>query len=134
MAREWKKEYNIGVSIIDSQHQEMFAVMNELDDAISSKKSKMELDGILSSLIDWTKNHFDFEERIFNKLGFTEAKEHERHHKAFKQRLEDLRKKIEQEHEHLQKHLADYLEDWLTNHVYKQDRKFVSLFHKNGIK
>lgn len=132
MGKAWKKEYNVGVELVDNQHQEMFKIMNELDDAISAKRPKEELNMIINSLIDWSKNHFKFEEDIFKKLKFEHKEEHEKHHSDFKKKLEDLRNKIKQKHDDIQEHLAKYLRDWLTDHIH-QDRKFVELFNKNGI-
>ena len=37
---EWSKDYEVGVPLIDRQHQSLFAQMNELNAAITGKRSK----------------------------------------------------------------------------------------------
>ncbi len=50
----WKKEYNNGIPLIDTQHKQLFRFSEELQTAISSGLKPATLN---NELVDWISNH-----------------------------------------------------------------------------
>jgi len=132
MEKEWKDEYNLGIKVIDEQHREIFESIGELDSAAESKVEKGIVDGILTSILEVSRKHFECEEGYFKKFGYAKAEEHAKLHDMFESRIEKLREKYEHG-ENFSEHLAEFLEEWLVHHIHENDKDFVGLFKENGL-
>ena len=60
----WTDELSVSVKDLDSQHQKLFDLVNELHEAMRSGKGKEAVGSILNRLADYTKTHLFYEERL----------------------------------------------------------------------
>ena len=127
----WKEEYNIGIKEIDSQHQDIFNILAELNDAIAENKEKEIIDGILESLLEYSESHFDYEESLLEEKNYPKLEHHKKMHEAFEQRINRLIDAFEHG-KNLQEHLAEFLEHWLIKHIDSEDKKFVLFLKERG--
>ena len=132
MEKEWKEEYNLGIKIIDEQHREIFESICELDSAAEVRAEKEAIDGILTSILEVSRKHFECEEGYFKEFGYGKAEEHAKLHDMFENRIEKLREKYEHG-QNFSEHLAEFFEEWLVHHIHDNDRDFVELFHEKGL-
>lgn len=129
---KWRDEYCIGVGVIDDQHKHFIGILKKLyvalvaDDEDSYPK-------ILKDLKAYTDLHFKTEEKYFEKFNYSDAKKHKVAHN-------EIRKKVASFTDKDGNLLGDgfellaLLENWLVNHLETMDKKFASLFSRNGIK
>ena len=75
----WLDAYDSGNSLIDSQHRQMFAIVNALFDEANGAVTPRVLE-LLDELIMHTIAHFRDEEWQLERLGFGEIEEHRREH------------------------------------------------------
>ncbi len=136
MLIEWKKEYEIGIKTIDEQHSGLVNVMNRLNEKIDTNEfSDSEvITSLLDDLVEYTKNHFGFEERYMEEFDFEYKDEHKKAHNSFVEKVIELTKKYEEDNVETCFELIDYLEDWFITHVTGEDRRYVDLFLSKGIK
>lgn len=120
---EWYDDYNIGVELIDAQHQELFKVVNRLQKALAAGRAHDELADTLRFLVRYTQQHFHDEEEVMADIGFEELARHKKLHanliEDIKNILVDL-KKGKTIHPYA---LIDFLTDWLMNHIRYEDNK-----------
>ena len=129
----WGEHLEIGIAEIDEQHRWLVDTTNSLHALLSTGDAQAaELGAILEQLMDYTMNHFIVEEEIFHRLGYPETAAHKAQHDKFTAQIMDL----------LQRHDAgdisgsetlDLLAEWLTHHILKVDKAYVSFFRDNGV-
>jgi len=55
---------SVNIQSIDEQHKKLVALVNNLNDAMSSGKGQLIMGKILDDLVAYTKTHFATEERL----------------------------------------------------------------------
>lgn len=131
---KWEDKYSVGVLEIDDQHKRMFAVINELLDAIDTGTTEEHLENIINSLVKYKIFHFATEENYFKKFNYEFTEEHTNKHREFNDKLAILQKKYPKYTVEFAFELIDFLEDWLINHLMVQDQKYKECFHSHGLK
>lgn len=121
---EWKKEYESGCQTIDSQHQNLFLLSNDLLAAIISGLPDDQIEALANELTNHMVAHFRTEDEIFRKAGYPGADSHSRIHnnliqdmRAFLNRFRDGNASV-----------ADLFNlmviKIVKDHMLKEDRKF----------
>lgn len=131
---QWEEKYSVGVEEIDNQHKKMFAVINELLDAIEMNSPESHLSNIIESLVKYKKFHFETEEKYFKEFNYEEAEDHIAKHKDFNNKLASLKEKYPENTIEFAFELVDFLEDWLIGHLMITDQRYVKCFQEHGLK
>lgn len=127
----WKEKYRIGVPVIDSQHEELFARVTEFVEALRSagtwgeKTSKV--NGTLSFMKDYVVTHFKAEEGLQRKINYPYFESHKIIHDDFVAYVLAVAKEYEKSgyDEKLMQQFAGKLLAWLINHVEYEDQKIA---------
>lgn len=77
----WKKEFETGIPIIDSQHKELFSILSFPNMALQSE---------LYKLIRILREHHKTEELLMELYGYTEIEIHKQQHEAQLEILERI--------------------------------------------
>ena len=114
----------IGIEIIDTQHQQLFDIMNKLYIASEEDQELETIIGLFEELKDYTKYHFTEEEIYFSKHPQDEIKRHKELHQFFIKKLDGS---IQQciRIGALSLELLFFLNDWLVEHIQVEDQKYV---------
>lgn len=132
-AIKWEEKYNIGVKIIDDQHQHFVGLLNALYKCLESKDFKR-LPDITNDVYQYAGYHFQTEEKYFDKFGYDEGDNHKAAHKALMEKAADFNHRKGVDPIEVGFELARFLERWLFVHIKGTDRKYVQFFHEHGIK
>ncbi|MDP3479425.1 MAG: hemerythrin domain-containing protein, partial [Desulfoprunum sp.] len=84
----WHDTFSVGVRIIDDQHQQLFALVNELIVAVNTQQQDEVLDKILHTVLTYTEKHFRTEEKLFK--THPQFKVHCTIHQLFTERISRL--------------------------------------------
>ena len=84
---QWLGEYNIGLELIDTQHQKLVEILNNLNE-IKKEKNIESLIRVFHDLICYSRIHFFDEEEIMKKINYPKYEEHKLEHKFFIDKLE----------------------------------------------
>ena len=81
----WKDAYNLNVPEIDSQHQRLVVIANELYDLANGDKDiyKRGIAAALKKLVDYTEYHLKFEEGFLRDRGYPQIDFHKMQHDQF---------------------------------------------------
>ncbi|MEW6013478.1 MAG: bacteriohemerythrin [Elusimicrobiota bacterium] len=126
---EWNKDYSVGIEKFDSEHKKLIEIINKLNEAMKSGRSKEILNDIISSLIKYTQTHFKSEEDFFKSVNYPEAQTHGNCHRAFVLKVADFEKRFKSNQVGLGVDVMNFLKDWLINHIQKEDKKYS--YYKN---
>ncbi|GAB3110986.1 bacteriohemerythrin [Aestuariicella hydrocarbonica] len=133
----WSKEFELGIDIIDHQHQRIVDYINQIYD-ISLKAQgtcgsvevtdadTADLKAVLASLVDYTLSHLAFEEALMEEAEYPELSEHQLVHRQFSELIGSLKARFDQGEEVSQR-LASVLQHWLIEHIMTEDKRYAEL-------
>ncbi|GLS24585.1 bacteriohemerythrin [Marinibactrum halimedae] len=127
MQLQWSSELELGIPVIDSQHQRIVEYINSVEQA-NHDQEKMRI--ILNELIDYTISHFAFEESLMEEAGYTFAKAHKKVHQLFTRRVETFTTRLDAG-EDITNDLLIVLKSWLVNHIKRDDKDYSDIVKAN---
>ena len=120
----WSSEYELGISVIDSQHKRIIEYINRVYDALDNEPNSEMISDVLTHLVDYTFSHLAFEEAMLEEVGYQDFDAHQLTHKTFSKLIDNLKKRAAQG-EAVGAELAAFLNDWLISHIMSEDAKYV---------
>lgn len=129
MSLQWSSDLEIGIPVIDSQHQRIVDYINGVESA-HKHHSQAELLEVLDELIDYTLSHFAFEESLIEEAGYPFCKAHKKVHALFTRRIQAYQQSAKAG-EDVTEELAHTLKTWLVNHIKHDDRDYTGVVKAN---
>lgn len=77
----WSPEYECGNDVIDGQHRNLFALVNEIMNAVLENKPKGDIELQLDDLVDQVADHFCTEEALLARTGYPLSTSHREAHR-----------------------------------------------------
>jgi hemerythrin len=131
---EWNENMSVGVKLLDTDHQKLIGMLNQLHDAMKAGHGKDSLGKTLDALVSYTKVHFGREEQFFAQTGYPEAAEHKKQHDELTRQVLDIQKKFKNGAQGLVTvEVMVFLKDWLVNHIQGTDKKYGPYLNSKGI-
>lgn len=124
---DWIENYLTGIDEIDMQHRELFKVAKNYRDTLSQSKKEAveETAKVLNYLVEYTKFHFDFEEKYLSSINYPKLNDHIDHHKTLISKLEQIISKEESEKNNDPNFIYVFLVTWLKKHIASEDQFYV---------
>jgi hemerythrin len=130
----WEESLSVKVSEIDTQHKKLVELINKLHDAMKERKANTALGGIIEELVNYALNHFQTEERYFDKFGYLKATSHKKEHKDFVNKVAAFKDDFAKGKMMLSMEIMEFLKGWLINHIKKIDMSYSDFFIEKGLK
>ena len=124
---EWTDEMLTGHAIIDAQHRELFACINDLALATAEQRTLLAV-YCITRLKHFVRNHFKTEEAVMRDCGFPKLQEHIKEHEEFRAKLISLQ--INSVHLDVTTETVEFLGSWLGDHVLRSDHELVPYLKK----
>ena len=125
---EWAPKYDLGLEIIDQQHEHIIDILNRLHISVCLGKQDEKLTPkIFSDLLDYTIEHFLSEEKLQKSTHYPGLALHQQQHKNFILATTTLGK------QHGPMDLIpvlDFFKGWFIDHTQGSDRLFVNYLQK----
>lgn len=86
MVLEWKNDYELGYQDIDAQHKYLFDLTNQL----AAAQTPDQIKPLLMLLYKHTREHFELEEALMRRAGFSGLVAHAGYHNQLLMRLNQL--------------------------------------------
>lgn len=120
---KWNAKYCVGVEEIDTQHQRLFALINQLV-ANFGGNNRQEMANALEEMVNYIDYHFNCEEKYFK--SHPRYEDHRREHYEFVRKTLELQKDFLQKRADITRDVLQFLISWLKNHILGTDRKFFT--------
>jgi hemerythrin-like metal-binding protein len=132
----WDKSFETGHAMIDTQHKQLFAALNDLIETCRLGKGAEELEKNLNFLNDYTIKHFFDEEQVQQKYHYPDYENHKKIHDNFKATVRDLKVKMIMKgaSDELIQEVREKIGNWLITHIKGQDVKIGAYIKAQGIK
>jgi len=130
---DWKDEYSIGISSIDTHHKKLICLINEILESMRDRRAETLIRDILRELEQYAVYHFSLEERLFQRYRYPKTKEHQDAHNLFIRKIEFLIDIDSINEEDVPILTFNFLRNWLDSHILKADMDFGNFISNNGI-
>lgn len=131
----WEDKYSLQIAEIDRQHQKLFALFNELYDAMQQGHGDEVIGKVLTSVVDYTAYHFAFEEKLLHEAGFQDEAAHRAEHARLTEQAKALAQKVKVNQAGSTVPIATlkFLGDWLARHILVSDKGFAPFLIARGV-
>jgi len=120
---------------MDTQHQRLFEILNQLHTAMKTGKATQAISSELDELIDYTRYHFREEEALMKQIDYPGLPNQKIAHQNFVSQLKELKQELKNGQTTLVAiKVSKTVLDWLKNHTTKMDKKYEEYMIANRIK
>ncbi|MEI8634294.1 bacteriohemerythrin [Vibrio sp. PP-XX7] len=130
---QWGPTLDLGVKEINRQHQTLVHLVNELNHLLHNHYGIDSIKRVVQGLIDYTANHFEYEETLFTEFAYAQESEHVRVHRSLVEQVLAFQQRVERG-EDIGEELMKFLQNWLTVHIQQDDKAYVACFHEHGMR
>jgi len=130
----WTERYSANIAALDHQHQHLFAIINELNEALAHGEAGAVTKRILRKLSDYALIHFADEETLLAKYEFPEIAAHRDEHDKFNQSLAKFLADYSAGKHGVPVSLMLFLQTWLKEHVLITDKAYSSFLNARGVR
>ncbi len=132
MAYKWDDSLETGNIAIDEQHKSLINAINELLEACSHGKGRVEVQKTLDFLRDYVIKHFNDEEKLQLKSKYPEYSTHKKMHEDFKKDVSAIVSEYESTGATipLVAKVNSSIANWLIKHIKTMDKHFVQYIIK----
>jgi hemerythrin-like metal-binding protein len=122
----WLEKYSVGIPQIDTQHQGLVRLINDLHAAMIAGQGSQNIGKILDELVHYTEAHFSYEENMLRERNYSRLFGHQLEHKRLTGQVVELREKYRNNAITLTMEVMRFLKDWLANHIMGHDQKYAA--------
>ena len=125
---EWSEDHRIGIPVLDFEHQNLFAKINELLQDFESQNEKEKIEACLGEIHARMEAHFALEEKFMKDKRYRHLAEHKREHDMLLDQLVDAITEYENAPEAKPTDaLQMKLKRWIIDHVNSSDKKMSAM-------
>ena len=125
---EFTKDLETGYALIDQEHRELIAAINNLLEACRKGQGRSEIVKTAQFMQSYTAKHFSDEERLQSQSRYPDYVRHRGYHAAFKKTVAEIVQKLSTQGASvaLVGELNTALAGWLINHIKVEDKKLAA--------
>lgn len=122
---EWNDKLDLGVKDMNDEHIVLIEIMNRLHDLNENSAPKPQMEACIKELFDWTKTHFDHEEKYMESVEFPGIKMHKVIHKNLLDQLTEHSQNFSAgSSNQMDEKFFLFLKVWLTGHIQGIDMQY----------
>ena len=126
---KWQKDYNIGITVVDEQHEKLCSMLTNLETSIKSDDVYQAMGDILKELVQYTKYHFEEEEKVMQRISYPDFEKHKKLHKNLVNEIVTILVDLKNGKEISASELKTFLQKWLMDHILVEDKKIGEYFN-----
>lgn len=131
---QWSEEYAIGIEKIDEQHKKLFEIANKAYELLKNPFFTDKYDKIvviIKELKDYTKYHFDYEEKYMQSIGYKKYFSQKVAHNECVEKINkfDL-KHIDNNQDEAILNLLEFIVSWISSHIKEEDTQIAKEINK----
>jgi hemerythrin-like metal-binding protein len=132
----WVDKDSVGITSIDNQHKQLVAITNTLFMAIMHDEGEEALKGILNDLENYTKYHFNYEEKLLTQHGYPKDKlaSHIAEHRELTRQVHAFIQEAQDEPGTMDIKVFDFLRDWMSCHLSETDSQYSAFLLEKGVR
>lgn len=127
----WEEKYNLGIPVIDEQHRQLITLCNELHGKLVQHRAnegegwRVAMSTTLKKAVEYTKFHFEAEEKILSVAGYKNLMHHKQCHIEFVNTLLKVLSGFHAASLRTAFEFSSYLKEWILTHIAYEDKQYV---------
>jgi hemerythrin len=132
---KWTKNLKTGHRDIDEQHQNLFQRFDGFIETTLRNEGEEKIKDLISFLIEYTDEHFSYEEGYYSSKHYPEISAHRKAHEKFTENLRIIKRTYHNEKGKIDaQKLNGMLGEWFRGHIQQSDMDAIRWIEKNPIK
>lgn len=128
----WEDSLSVHVDEIDEQHKVLVELINELNEAMQRGRDRTAVGSVLASLIEYTKTHFSFEEKVMVTHNYPAYQRHKSEHDKLTAKVLDLQRDYRAGSAEMSDEVMRFLRSWLVGHIQGMDKSFGAFLNSHA--
>ena len=129
----WTSDLDTGFDDIDAQHKQLVDYINKLYDAREAN-DKEAVEQEFQHLIDYTVEHFSYEEMMLEEAQYRLVEQHRKVHQNFVNRMSTLQARYQNGDAEALNEVIDLCEGWLFRHIRINDHGYIADVKAAGVR
>ncbi|WP_109117128.1 bacteriohemerythrin [Azospirillum sp. TSO22-1] len=125
----WSEALAVGAAALDTDHQHLFALTNEVLAAMLDGRGPSVVKAALAELETYTRQHFSREEALLFETGYPEAEAHRASHAHLLAQMEKIRAMAGAGQP---ERVARFLQSWILDHILVSDMDYARFLRKRA--
>jgi hemerythrin-like metal-binding protein len=119
----WDEKISVGISVIDTEHQDLFDAINDLHLAVLGHEDREAIRSLLTRVVDGTRAHFASEEALMEIVKYNGRALHALKHQHLMEQIDAFAARFNRGVE-LNEHSLIFIRDWFIPHIMESDTNF----------
>ncbi|MCX7174093.1 MAG: bacteriohemerythrin [Proteobacteria bacterium] len=129
----WNEAVSIHVARMDKHHMKLIEIANAVVENLPRDGNRKPLESLFDALVDYTKYHFDAEEKLMTSYGYPGFEDHHRKHLELLVEVTEYRDRIVSGEVPDQTSFQRFFEAWLIRHILEEDQKYGAFLNSMGV-
>jgi len=130
----WSDRYSVGIARIDSEHQKLIGLVNDLYAAMLEGRGKAVVDQVLHGMADYTQSHFVNEERLMRLHSYPGYEAHKAEHEKLTAQVKHLQEEARSGKTVVSMEVMRFLQHWVVDHIVGVDKQYSAHLRAAGVK
>ena len=126
----WKDEYSVGIDVLDDDHRKLLNLINKFQTAVQYQTGEVFEKEALTEVIDYTKYHFEREEKMMEEAGYDDIEAHKKIHQSMIAKIDEFMLNYDKQGHLALQEVAEYLQTWLVEHINGTDQDYSAVLKK----
>ncbi len=127
----WEDKYSVNINEVDGQHQEIFRLVNDLDEVLESGRDVIAEK--LNALVVYVVEHFATEEKYMLETNYPDYEAHKKAHDTLVEQVGGIQEKFNAGEAEITKEITAFVRDWLYQHIPNIDKQYGPYLNEKGI-
>lgn len=128
---DWNASYSVKVKRCDDDHKKLFALINDLHEAMQAGKGAKVIQKVADELEQYAKFHFSAEEALMAGTKYPALATHRIEHQNFVRSVAKFRREGITNQSIA---VLTFMNDWLVNHIKRTDQQYSAHLNAHGIR
>ena len=130
----WSDRYSVGIARIDTEHQKLVSLVNELYAAILEGNPVSVTAKVLDGLAAYTISHFASEEGLMKRYAYPGFAQHKAEHEKLVAQVKQLQQGLRTGTATISQEVLSFLQSWLIGHILGMDKKYTVHLQAAGLR
>jgi hemerythrin len=129
----WNTAFSIHVSQMDHHHKQLFEIANKIAEYLQNNSGQKSLTKAFETLIDYTRYHFEAEEKLMQLYRYQEIVQHTKVHKDLLRHVVEYMELLQRGNIPTKVSFITFMEHWMVRHILDEDRKYGEFLNEKGV-
>ena len=117
----WRKDYEVGVSQIDTEHHRLFDLVNVFHENYLKGDGPKEIPRMLNQLVAYAQEHFQHEEDLMSENDYPLLDKHRDQHSELVTSIFEINNRFAADPVKASAETLQFLKNWLHDHIVHDD-------------